>query len=116
MLAGFTLLWISGFDIIYAIQDIEPDRRTGIRSIPAAFGTRPALSVAAVVHGVAVALLYGIWLQGGHGAAAGVAMLISGSTFAIAYHPRIPIPLRFFPLSVIAGVAAAAVVLLRSTP
>ncbi len=114
MLASFTFLWISGFDIIYAIQDIEPDRRSGVRSIPAACGANASLYVAAAVHSVAVVLLYGLWLRSGHGMAAGVAMMISGSTFAVAYHPRIPIAVRFFPLSVVAGSAAAAVVLLRS--
>jgi 4-hydroxybenzoate polyprenyltransferase len=44
------LLWVAGFDVIYACQDAEVDRREGLRSIPAALGVPRALRVAAVLH------------------------------------------------------------------
>lgn len=44
------LLWVSGFDIIYACQDADYDRRAGLFSIPARMGTRNALRVAAACH------------------------------------------------------------------
>ena len=43
-------LWIAGFDIIYALQDIEHDRSHGIHSVPARFGRKGALAIAALSH------------------------------------------------------------------
>lgn len=43
-------LWVAGFDIIYACQDAEVDRREGLHSLPADFGTRAALIVARLLH------------------------------------------------------------------
>ena len=49
-------LWIGGFDLIYACQDAEVDRKIGVRSVPARFGVRVALVASAVVHVVTFAL------------------------------------------------------------
>ncbi len=46
-------LWIGGFDIIYALLDLEFDRRHGVHSIPARFGPKAALNVAAATHAAA---------------------------------------------------------------
>ncbi len=50
VLAGAVALWVAGFDILYALQDIEFDRREGIYSIPARFGARGARLLAALSH------------------------------------------------------------------
>jgi 4-hydroxybenzoate polyprenyltransferase len=50
-------LWVAGFDIIYAIQDIDFDRDEDLHSIPAAFGIKTALAVSASFHAGAVLLL-----------------------------------------------------------
>jgi 4-hydroxybenzoate polyprenyltransferase len=42
--------WIGGFDLIYACQDAEVDRRIGARSVPARFGIPAALAASIVVH------------------------------------------------------------------
>jgi 4-hydroxybenzoate polyprenyltransferase len=54
-------LWIGGFDLIYACQDAEVDRRIGVRSVPARFGVPFALALSTVVHVVTFGLfvLYG---------------------------------------------------------
>ena len=49
--------WVAGFDIIYASQDADFDRKTGLFSIPARFGVGPALHLARVLHLLAVALM-----------------------------------------------------------
>ncbi|MBL6633122.1 MAG: 4-hydroxybenzoate octaprenyltransferase [Thermoleophilia bacterium] len=59
--------WIAGFDVIYALLDVEHDRAAGIHSIPARFGEATALRMAASLHAVALALF--AWA----GAAAGMA-------------------------------------------
>jgi 4-hydroxybenzoate polyprenyltransferase len=48
--------WIGGFDLIYACQDVEVDRRIGVRSVPARFGVRAALVASIVVHVVTFGL------------------------------------------------------------
>ena len=45
--------WIAGFDVIYALLDVEVDRRLGIHSLPARFGVRVAVRVAAAAHALA---------------------------------------------------------------
>jgi 4-hydroxybenzoate polyprenyltransferase len=50
-------LWIGGFDLIYAIQDIEVDRRDGLHSFPARHGVAAALRLSAVAHALVTVLL-----------------------------------------------------------
>ena len=50
-------LWIAGFDVTYALLDIDFDRAHGVRSIPARFGPRAALWITRALHAGAVALL-----------------------------------------------------------
>jgi 4-hydroxybenzoate polyprenyltransferase len=52
-------LWIGGFDLIYACQDTEIDRRIGVHSVPARFGVPFALRLSTVVHVVTFALF--VW-------------------------------------------------------
>jgi 4-hydroxybenzoate polyprenyltransferase len=53
------MLWTAGFDIIYATQDIECDRRDGVHSVPADFGVSQGLLFTRLSHVVAVLLLVG---------------------------------------------------------
>ncbi|MBT8224935.1 MAG: 4-hydroxybenzoate octaprenyltransferase [Dactylosporangium sp.] len=62
-------LWIGGFDLIYACQDAEIDRRIGVRSVPARFGVATALHVSTVSH--IVTFLLFVWF----GAVAGLGRL-----------------------------------------
>jgi 4-hydroxybenzoate polyprenyltransferase len=48
------LCWVSGFDIIYALQDEEFDRENNLNSIPAWLGKKKALNVSSVFHVLAV--------------------------------------------------------------
>ncbi len=57
VLGGAVLFWVAGFDVIYACQDTEFDRRMRLRSVPARLGIGPALRVAAGLHAVMVGLL-----------------------------------------------------------
>ena len=56
-LAGFVMLWVGGFDVIYALQDEVIDRRDGLCSIPARLGRVNALLIAKTVHLAALAAL-----------------------------------------------------------
>ena len=64
MLLGLAiLLWIGGFDIIYACQDFKFDRTYGLYSIPACFGKKRALQLSTTLHVMMVVALIGVtWL------------------------------------------------------
>ena len=57
------IFWVAGFDIIYALQDVEFDKSENLRSIPESFGNRNALIVSALFHFVSIilAILAGIF-------------------------------------------------------
>ncbi|HSR54259.1 MAG TPA: UbiA-like polyprenyltransferase [Acidobacteriota bacterium] len=54
LLSAGVMVWIAGFDMLYALQDIEVDRREGLYSIPARFGVGKALGIARLSHAAAV--------------------------------------------------------------
>jgi 4-hydroxybenzoate polyprenyltransferase len=60
ILLGAVTTWIGGFDLIYACQDVDFDRRAGLYSIPARFGIPLALRVSTLCHLLTVSLL--LWL------------------------------------------------------
>lgn len=53
-LAEAVLFWVAGFDIIYACQDVDFDKKAGLRSIPRRLGVRNALRVAAICHALMI--------------------------------------------------------------
>jgi 4-hydroxybenzoate polyprenyltransferase len=76
LLALGVTTWVAGFDLIYACQDVDFDRRAALRSFPARFGVAPALRTSSVLHGltfVALALL-GLRAELGLGFAAALAL------------------------------------------
>jgi 4-hydroxybenzoate polyprenyltransferase len=57
VLGGAVLCWVAGFDIFYACQDVDFDRRARLHSIPAKLGVRAALRVALLWHLLMLGLL-----------------------------------------------------------
>ncbi|MBC8315751.1 MAG: UbiA family prenyltransferase [Bacteroidales bacterium] len=51
------LFWVAGFDIIYALQDIEFDRDENLKSIPVTMGARNSLILSAFFHLIALSML-----------------------------------------------------------
>ena len=60
VLGAAVLCWVAGFDVLYALQDQEFDRTSGLHSIPARMGTEGALWVSALLHGLMLFFL--AWL------------------------------------------------------
>jgi len=58
LLTGIVILWVGGFDVLYACQDFEHDRKAGLNSIPQAFGLEGAFWIARVMHLGMAALLF----------------------------------------------------------
>ena len=54
------LLWIAGFDIIYAAQDEAFDRKAGLNSVVVRYGRKGALRISLLLHGIFIALLVAI--------------------------------------------------------
>ena len=57
LLGAIVLFWVAGFDMIYACQDFEYDKRAKLKSVPVRFGVSGALRMAALSHGIMIALL-----------------------------------------------------------
>jgi 4-hydroxybenzoate polyprenyltransferase len=57
LIGAAVLLWVAGFDIFYAIQDIEFDRQHKLYSIPARFGIRTSLTLTKILHITSIVLL-----------------------------------------------------------
>ncbi|HZQ42112.1 MAG TPA: UbiA-like polyprenyltransferase [Acidobacteriaceae bacterium] len=58
LLTAIVLLWVGGFDVLYACQDFEHDRRVGLHSVPQAFGLRGAFWIARIMHAGMAVLLF----------------------------------------------------------
>jgi 4-hydroxybenzoate polyprenyltransferase len=57
LLAAAIGLWVGGFDVLYACQDLDFDRAHRLRSIPVRFGIRRALTISRLMHAAAIACL-----------------------------------------------------------
>jgi 4-hydroxybenzoate polyprenyltransferase len=68
--------WVAGFDVLYACQDLEFDRREGLRSIPVRFGLERAILISRGLHVVTVAALTLVGLLAGLGTVYAVGVLM----------------------------------------
>lgn len=62
-IAIMVLFWVTGFDIIYALQDLDHDQSAKLNSIPAKFGWKKAIWIARLFHAIALASLAFAWYQ-----------------------------------------------------
>lgn len=115
LLAGMVLCWVAGFDVIYALQDIDYDRSRGLSSLPARLGWRGAIWASRGLHVLAVAFLLLAWL--GHGQlgaifGAGIALVVAlliAEHLILARRGQAGLDMAFFTLngvvSVVLGLA-----------
>lgn len=61
VLTVLVMLWVGGFDVLYACQDFEHDRRVGLQSVPASFGLEGAFWMARVMH--LLVIVQATWLD-----------------------------------------------------
>lgn len=64
LVSVLVLFWVSGFDIIYALQDADFDSKQKLHSLPQALGVKNAIILSTLIHIVCVALLLAIGLYG----------------------------------------------------
>ena len=79
LLSLVVLLWTAGFDVLYACQDYDFDRRAGLRSIPARVGIARALWISRSLHAGAFAALVGLYLLTALGALALAGVVATGA-------------------------------------
>ena len=82
LLSGAVMFWVAGFDVIYALQDADFDRKANLFSLPSRFGVGPSLKISALFHAATVVLLIatGTLTSSGWLVYAGIAM-VSGILF-----------------------------------
>jgi 4-hydroxybenzoate polyprenyltransferase len=69
--------WVAGFDMLYACQDVEFDRREGLRSMPVRYGVERAIAISRLLHVFAVAALLGV------GGVAGLGWIYQGGVLLV---------------------------------
>lgn len=79
LLSLVVLLWTAGFDILYACQDYDFDRREGLRSIPARVGISRALWIARALHAAAFLALVALYVLTGLGPLAFAGVIATGA-------------------------------------
>lgn len=105
LLAGFVLFWVAGFDVAYALQDLDFDRQTGLHSIPAKLGLRGSLWTSRALHALAFTLLVFAWIASAQlgwfmlVAIAVVAALLIFEHIVLARRGVAGLPLAFFTLN-----------------
>jgi 4-hydroxybenzoate polyprenyltransferase len=67
LLSLLVLMWTAGFDVLYACQDYEFDKKAGLRSIPARFGIKRSLWIARLFHLQAFLVLLLLYVDTGLG-------------------------------------------------
>jgi 4-hydroxybenzoate polyprenyltransferase len=113
------LFWVSGFDILYATQDIEFDRRARLHSIPAHLGVKASLRLAAVCHVLMlVFLLVLYWVNPVLGTTylvglTGIALLLAYEHWLVRPDDLSRVNKAFFQVNAIVSVGLFVIVLLQ---
>lgn len=108
VLAGAVALWVAGFDVIYACQDIDFDREQALHSLPARLGLQNALWASRIMHLGALIGFFALQPLFGLGAiylagAGLVALILIVEQILVAYK-RANIPMAFFTLNGVVSV------------
>jgi 4-hydroxybenzoate polyprenyltransferase len=118
LLFSFTVLfWVSGFDIIYALQDEEFDKANQLHSIPSMIGKAKALRVSEILHVLAAVtvIVAGLYGKFGYGYWAGIAVFIGMLVYQhsiVKPHDLARVNIAFMTANGIASVVFAVFVLL----
>ncbi len=103
LLATFTLLWVAGFDIIYATLDEDFDRKENLHSLVAQLGRQRALAVSAWLHGLAFAVLVVLYFLHIKALVAGPLLLITGWLLYLEQRRADKVEIAFFRINAILG-------------
>ena len=107
----FGVLWVAGFDIIYATLDLEFDRAHGVHSVPASLGERRAIQVSGLLHAIAWLALALLWFQAGWTLWAWVPLLAVALVLYLEHRLAEHVEIAFFNLNIVVGFVVLALVL-----
>lgn len=118
LLALLVMTWCGGFDIIYALQDRDFDRRCGLCSIPARFSVRDSLRISLLLHAVSVGALCWFavccpqspWLWIGVGL---FVVILAAEHLLVTPSRQVRIPLAFGTLNGLASILLALFLILN---
>jgi 4-hydroxybenzoate polyprenyltransferase len=119
LLGGAVLFWVAGFDILYACQDVEFDRRAKLHSVPAALGVRASLRVALACHLVMLGLLAALFAASEQlgwvylAGLAGVAILLAYEHYLLRPDDLARVNRAFFQVNGVISVGLFVVVLIQ---
>lgn len=115
LIAAMVLTWVAGFDVLYALQDIEFDRAVGLHSVPEKFGWKRSLWISRSLHVAAVGSLVGAWILDprldllfGAGVAI-IAVLLIVEHAVVAKRGLAGLPMAFFTLNGVVSLMLGAV-------
>ncbi len=109
-IAGMVACWVAGFDIIYALQDLDYDQEVGLSSIPSRFGWKKAAWLSRLLHVLALGCLLMAWRSEPKLGVffAGAIFIVAGLLFhehrILAKRGKAGIPMAFFTLNGIVSV------------
>jgi 4-hydroxybenzoate polyprenyltransferase len=104
LLGAAVVFWTGGFDVIYACQDLEADRRQGLLSLPRRLGLAGALFVSRLFHATTAGLLVSVGVLGGYGVpyylgVAGVVLLLAYEQSLVSPRDLSRVNVAFFSLN-----------------
>jgi len=79
LISAVVMFWTAGFDVLYACQDFEFDRREGLYSIPARFGIPQSLWISRGLHAGAFAALVALYFLTNLGVLAMIGVIVTGA-------------------------------------
>lgn len=112
LLSLFTLLWVAGFDIIYATLDEEFDRKESLYSFPARFGKERALRYSGYLHLVAFGLLVVLFFYSVFSLLALPLLALTGYLLFLEQKKAEDVELAFFKINAVAGFSVFAMVMI----
>jgi 4-hydroxybenzoate polyprenyltransferase len=110
LLSVFTLLWVAGFDIIYATLDEEFDRKESLYSFPSRFGRERALRYSGYLHIAAFVSLGALFIQARLSFISVPLLLLTGALLYLEQKKAEDVELAFFKINAVAGFAVFAMV------
>jgi 4-hydroxybenzoate polyprenyltransferase len=110
LLSVFTLLWVAGFDIIYATLDEEFDRKESLYSFPSRFGRARALRYSGFLHLAAFAVLVVLFFHSVLSLLALPLLVLTGLLLYVEQKKAEDVELAFFKINAVAGFSVLAMV------
>lgn len=111
LLTSFTVLWVSGFDIIYSTLDELFDRSENLYSFSSRYGKKKALRISAVLHTLAFLVLVVLFLSYVRAILSFVFLLCSGYLLYLEHKKSDDVELAFFRINAVVGFSVLGMVL-----